>query len=75
MTFTAEQRQVIETTGIVPITIDGIECVVVRADLYERMKGIFEYDDSEPDPREWYPLVLKVLDEEGSPQDAKDYLP
>ena len=73
MTFTKEQRRAVETNGMVPITIDGIDCVVVRADLYDRAKGTIEYDDSEMEPEKAYPTVLEAWDSQGSPQDAEDY--
>jgi hypothetical protein len=73
MTFTKEQREAVESVGTVEITIDGIPCVVLRADIYERVKGIVDYDDSEMDPDEFLPAVLEAWDASGSPQDAEDY--
>ena len=40
MTFTKEQREAVETAGFVPMTIDGIECVVLRADLFGKVGTI-----------------------------------
>ena len=40
MTFTKEQRAAVETSGTVPMTIDGIECVVLRADLYDKVRTV-----------------------------------
>lgn len=104
MTFTKEQREAVETSGAVPMTIDGIECVILRTDVYEKVCAVLpdeltheelrkmlarfaqgsdwldpqmdiydEYDDSEMDPREMYPSIVKILDAAGSPQDAEDY--
>ena len=73
MTFTKEQREAVETSGTVPMTIDGIPCVVVRADVYDRVKRIVEYDDSEMHPDQAYPVMLEAWDADGSPQDAEDY--
>ena len=39
----------------------GVDCVVLRADLYERVKGLFE-NESDFSPREAYPATLKALD-------------
>lgn len=38
MTFTDQQRQAVDTAGTVPMTIDGIECVVLRADVFEKVR-------------------------------------
>ena len=73
MIFTKGQRKAVETSGTVPMTIDGIECVVLRADLYDRVKRIIEYNDDEMKPEEAYPAILEAWDSEGSPQDAEDY--
>lgn len=37
MTFIKEPREAIETAGFVPMTIDGIECIVLRADVYGKI--------------------------------------
>jgi len=44
MTLTNDQRAAITTTGNVRITVDGIECVLVRSDLFERVQGILGDD-------------------------------
>jgi hypothetical protein len=38
MTFTSQQRQAVDTTGSVPMTIDGVDCVIVRADVFEKVR-------------------------------------
>ena len=73
MTLTPEQREVVQADGTVPMTIDGIECVVLRADLDARVKRLTEYDDREMDPAEAYPAVVQAWDSVGSPQDAEYY--
>jgi hypothetical protein len=73
MTFTPEQRQAVEANGTVPMTIDGIDCVVLRADLYQRVKQAIDYEDSDLEPEKAYPAILEAWDSEGSPQDAEDY--
>ncbi|HVA46886.1 MAG TPA: hypothetical protein VNH11_11015 [Pirellulales bacterium] len=40
MTLSKAQREAVETGGSVGMTIDGIDCVVVRADVYERLRAI-----------------------------------
>jgi hypothetical protein len=64
MILTLEQKQALEQGSAVPVSIDDTECVVVRRDIYERVKRIV-YDDSELDPEEAYPLIEAVLDDEG----------
>jgi 20S proteasome alpha/beta subunit len=34
MTFTKEQREAIEQTGSIAVSIEGLDCVVLRADVY-----------------------------------------
>jgi hypothetical protein len=38
--------------------------VILPIDLYERMQGMLEYDDSEPDPREFYPSFFEAVKED-----------
>ena len=40
MTLTKEQREVVETGGTVPMTIEGIECVVLRADVFQKVRTV-----------------------------------
>jgi hypothetical protein len=40
MTFTNEQRQALERQGCVAVTLDGIECVVLRSDAYNQVRAI-----------------------------------
>jgi hypothetical protein len=44
MTFTTQQREAVNTSGTVPMTIDGIECVVVRADVFEKVRTVISDD-------------------------------
>lgn len=39
MSFTQEERATVEATGAVPMKIDGLECVVVRADLFKELRA------------------------------------
>ncbi len=40
MTLTKEQHLVFETKGNLPITVDGIECVLLRSDVFNRLSGL-----------------------------------
>ena len=40
MIFNKEQREAVEISGTVPMTIDGIECVVLRTDVYEKVRSV-----------------------------------
>lgn len=46
MTLTSEQAKTLADGGAVPLTIEQTPCVIVRQDVFERMKS-FDYDDSE----------------------------
>lgn len=76
MNLSSEQVEAIREGEPVRVTSDevGTVCVVLRADVYDRVKNLI-YDDSEMDPREAYPAVLRAWDEEGCPEDAELYRP
>ena len=69
-TLTPELRQAIEQAGDAPARVIDPETntayVLLRADLYERYKALFEEDDH--DVREMYPNIDKVMAED----DAND---
>ncbi|HEV3005024.1 MAG TPA: hypothetical protein VGX78_11215 [Pirellulales bacterium] len=44
MTLTNEQHAAITTVGNVEITVDGIECVLVRSDLFDRIRNLLGGD-------------------------------
>ena len=46
-----------------------LECVVIRADVYERVKGLLP----EIDPRETYPAVDEVMGEDWSDPKMAEY--
>jgi hypothetical protein len=70
MTLTTQQLQAIEDGRPVELTIQGTHCVVLRQDVYERVKLIVE-----PSPREMYPAVIKALDKfDESPEQYLEYL-
>ncbi len=72
MTLTGEQVSAIKQGT--PITLTPVEvgepCVVIRADVYERLTTA---DDEEL--RTHYAATLKAWDDEGSPHDAELYRP
>lgn len=73
MTFTNEQREAVATGGTVPLTIDGIDCVVVRADLYARVQTVLANDLTHADLRDllarsahdsdWLDPAMDIYDE------------
>ena len=38
MFLTPEQRAVLMRDGAVSVSVDGVDCVVLRADVYDRLK-------------------------------------
>ena len=46
MNLTIEQQQAVENGEAVPVHVGNAECVVVRKDIYDRVKTIL-YDDGE----------------------------
>jgi len=44
MTFTKEQREAIEQAGSVAVTIDGIDCIVLRADVFDQVRAVLPDD-------------------------------
>src|SRR5437899_2574310 len=44
MTLTNDQRAAITTAGNVRMTVDGIECVLVRSDLFDRLRSVLGDD-------------------------------
>jgi hypothetical protein len=62
-----EQRQALQEQGATPLRVLDAETntlyVLLRADLYERVKPLFEEDDF--DVSEMYPLMDEVARQEG----------
>jgi len=65
----AEQRKALEQGKPVPVTEAGtqLECVVIRADMYERVRALLL------DPRETYPAVDEVFREDWSDPKMAEY--
>ena len=64
MDLTSKQRQALEQGEAVPVTVEQTECILLRRDIYERVKKVVQCDDREFDPREAYPLVNEVMRED-----------
>jgi hypothetical protein len=60
MNLSTDQLKALDRGQAVPLKIDKRECVVVRRDVYERVKDL-SYDDTEMDPAEAYPFVNEVM--------------
>ncbi len=71
MNLTKEEHQAIATVGNVPINIDGIDCVLVRADIFERLRSLLTKGID--DPRAAYPAILRAWDAEDNPADYEEY--
>ena len=72
MHLTPEQFQALQDGSAVPVIVEGREYVMVTREVYDRVKRVIEYDESE-DPRITYPAVLKAWDAHGSVDDATLY--
>ena len=71
MTLTVEQRKARELGEAVHVTEaeTQMECVLIRADLYERVKSLLP----ELDPRETYPAIDEVMREGWSDPKMAEY--
>jgi hypothetical protein len=72
MDLTKEEHQAIASTGNVRVTVDGVACVLVRADLFDKVCNLLAVQNAD-DPRGSYPAVLRTWDAAGSPLDAEIY--
>jgi hypothetical protein len=69
MDLTSDQVRAIregEAVAVVPPEV-GEECVVLRRNAYEKNKHLL-YDEGEPDPARFYPIVGAIMAED----DAQD---
>jgi len=55
----------------IKVTVNGTDLVIVRADIYDRTKQAFNYDEIAP--ADAYPAILEAWDSVGSPEDAELY--
>ncbi len=65
MELTNEQIQALDQGNAICIVVDGRECVVLRRDIYDRVKRVIECDEMLPE--EAYPAVLAAWDQEEDP--------
>lgn len=72
MQLTDEQKQDIREGRPVRITEPDLELVVVRADLYERLKSLMG-NQEDVDPGETYPLVDEVMREDWDRPEMAEY--
>ncbi len=60
-----ELRQALATQAGTPLQIEDPETharyVLVQMDVFERLQHAMDYDTSEPNPSEFYPLVDRVM--------------
>ena len=67
MELTNEQVLAIDHGNAVPVIVDGRSCVVLRQDVYDRVKRVTDFDDSEMGPEETYLAVLAAWDQDEDP--------
>jgi hypothetical protein len=60
--LTTEQRTALESGEPVPCVVARTECIVVRKDVFERMRHV-AYDDSEWTPEEMIALAELAFDD------------
>jgi hypothetical protein len=66
MELSAEQRRAVENGEAVPITVAETACVLLRADLYERVKAMLEIAEA-------YPLIDEAVREGCEAPGMADY--
>jgi hypothetical protein len=64
MNLTGEQKKALERGEPVGVTLDSVECVVLRRDLYDRLARL--YDDSLWADDELRALAAKTFDDADS---------
>jgi hypothetical protein len=47
--------------------------VIVRMEVYEQLQKVAPYDDSEPDPREFYPAFLEAVKDDVDAPGMEEY--
>ncbi len=67
MVLTSEQVRAIDHGEAVPVSIDGRSCVVLRQDVYDRVKRVTDFNDSDMSPEETYPAILAAWDQDEDP--------
>ena len=62
LNLTAEQRSALNSGEPVPCVLEKTECIVVRKDVFERMRHV-AYDDSEWTSEEMIALAERAFDD------------
>jgi hypothetical protein len=66
MELSAEQIRAVENGEAVPITVEDTACVLLRADIYERVKAMLEIAEA-------YPLIDETFREGWEAPGMADY--
>ena len=66
MELSAEQIRAVEDGEAVPVTVEHTQCVLVRADIYERVKAMLEIVEA-------YPLIDETFREGWEAPGMADY--
>ncbi|MEX0714949.1 MAG: hypothetical protein WD066_00100 [Planctomycetaceae bacterium] len=72
MELTREQHEAVEKGERVRVEIDGLDCAVVRWDIFETAQRILGHADDD-DPRATYPAILRAWDADDRPGDYDVY--
>ncbi len=67
MDLTSDQVLAIDHGDAVPVVIDGRSCVVLRQEVYDRVKRVIAWDDSDLGPEDTYAAVVAAWDQEEDP--------
>lgn len=66
--MTNELRQAIAKQPGQPLQVEDPEThtryVLIKLDVYERLQNALDYDDSEPEPRAFYPAFAEAVKDE-----------
>ena len=65
MDLSNDQVQALDHGDVVPVTVAGRQCVILRREIYDRVKSVI--DDPEMPAEEAYPAILSAWDQEKDP--------
>jgi hypothetical protein len=72
-----EQRRALARHPEVPLEVEDPEThgkyVLMRMDVYEQMQKLIPYDDSEPDAREFLPMMHQVMKDDWDAPGMEEY--
>lgn len=76
MNLTNDQKQALEKGNAVPVTVDETRYVIVREDVFEKLKSLpVAYDDGDFPISEIYPAILAAWDKDDeNPEQYLEYL-